>query len=381
MAMAGPTGPVAGTVAYDSTNRRATFTPSAPLTAGSQHTVTVSAALDLAGNALAAPLVWSFTTAGTAPPPTCPCSLFGPADSPQVPSENDPNAVALGTRFRVDVAGQITGVRFYKGPQNTGVHTGSLWSASGQRLATATFSGESASGWQQVSFATPVAVQPGQDYVVSYFAPRGGYAATAGRFSGTGVDRGPLHAPADGDGGGNGLYIYGADARPTQTWASTNYWVDVVFVPSPLPTPPTVVPGSATIAEGNAGTSTLRIPLTLSAASTQTVTVPWSTIFVNGLAVAQADPGTDYVAGSGVVTFAPWQTSATASITIRGDTTVESDELIVVTFHDPTNAVMGGFWGLGFGGILNDDGAGPGVVLEATEPVPPRAVRRTRERR
>ena len=38
-----------------------------------------------------------------------------------------------------------------------------------------------------------------------------------------------------------------------------------------------------------------------------------------------------------------------------GDLEVESDEYLVVSFRNPTNAVMGGFWGLGFGGITNDD--------------------------
>ena len=48
------------------------------------------------------------------------------------------------------------GVRFYKGTGNTGTHVGSLWSPSGERLAQATFSNESATGWQSVTFATPV---------------------------------------------------------------------------------------------------------------------------------------------------------------------------------------------------------------------------------
>ncbi|MGZ4728598.1 MAG: hypothetical protein ACXWB2_12825 [Acidimicrobiales bacterium] len=40
---------------------------------------------------------------------------------------------------------------------------------------------------------------------------------------------------------------------------------------------------------------------------------------------------------------------------IDGDTVVEPDEYVVVSFHHPTNATMGGFWGLGFGVITNDD--------------------------
>ena len=68
-----------------------------------------------------------------------------------------PNAVNLGVKFQSDVAGYITGIRFYKGPSNTGTHVGHLWTASGALLATATFTNETASGWQQVNFANPVA--------------------------------------------------------------------------------------------------------------------------------------------------------------------------------------------------------------------------------
>ena len=69
----------------------------------------------------------------------------------------------------------------------------------------------------------------------------------------------------------------------------------------------------------------------------------------------QADPGTDYVPASGTVTFAPGETSKTVPVTVKGDTTAETDEYIVVSFTHPTNARMGGFWGLGFGVITNDD--------------------------
>ncbi len=44
-------------------------------------------------------------------------------------------------KFTSDIAGLVTGVRFYKAPTNTGTHIGSLWSATGTLLATATFSG------------------------------------------------------------------------------------------------------------------------------------------------------------------------------------------------------------------------------------------------
>jgi hypothetical protein len=44
------------------------------------------------------------------------------------------------------------------------------------------------------------------------------------------------------------------------------------------------------------------------------------------------------------------------TLQVHGDTLPESDEYLVVSFSGPSGpAVMGGFWGLGFGGILNDD--------------------------
>ena len=74
---------------------------------------------------------------------------------------DDTNAVELGFKFQADTNGQITGIRFYKGPQNTGPHVADLWSSTGTLLATATFSNETASGWQQVNFSNPVAITAG----------------------------------------------------------------------------------------------------------------------------------------------------------------------------------------------------------------------------
>ena len=108
------------------------------------------------------------------------------------------SSVELGVKFRSDVAGSITGVRFYKASTNTGTHVGSLWSSTGTNLATATFSGESASGWQQVNFATPVAITANTVYVVSYHSNSGHYSADDGYFASTGVDNAPLHALASG---------------------------------------------------------------------------------------------------------------------------------------------------------------------------------------
>ena len=123
------------------------------------------------------------------------------------------------------------------------------------------------------------------------------------------------------------------------------------------PIRPTVVPQSGSAVEGDTGSSTLKVPVTLSEAPIQPVSVSWTTVYVPGAAGAQADPATDYTPASGSVTFARGETTKTVAISVTGDTLVEANEYIVVSFSNPVNAHMGGFWGLGFGTITDDDTA------------------------
>jgi len=148
---------------------------------------------------------------------------------PTVAADPDTSAVELGVKFRADVNGFITGIRFYKSATNTGTHTGTLWSSTGTKLASATFKGETASGWQQVTFTTPVAITANTVYVASYHTTRGHYADDTGYFASAGKDSPPLHALQDGASGPNGVYQYGASSFPSSTYQSSNYWVDVVF--------------------------------------------------------------------------------------------------------------------------------------------------------
>ena len=96
------------------------------------------------------------------------CNILFTGDTPATITQNDPNSVELGVKFQAATTGTITGIRFYKGPQNTGTHVADLWSATGNLLATATFTNETASGWQQVNFSNPVAITAGTTYVASY---------------------------------------------------------------------------------------------------------------------------------------------------------------------------------------------------------------------
>jgi hypothetical protein len=153
-------------------------------------------------------------------------TLFTATTVPDILTASDASAVELGVKFQSSVAGRITAIRFYKGPQNTGRHTAHLWSATGASLATATFAGETASGWQQVNLTTPVAITPNKIYVASYHATKGHYSAAWNYFAKAHVSD-VLAAPAT----SNGVYFYGTTSKlPTSTFNASNYYVDVVFV-------------------------------------------------------------------------------------------------------------------------------------------------------
>ena len=161
-------------------------------------------------------------------------TMLGSA-TPAVADAGDAHSVELGVKFSSEVAGTVTGIRFYKSALNTGTHVGSVWSAGGQLLASATFTNETASGWQQVNFSTPVAITPNTTYVAAYLAPNGEYSVTTGAFASAGVSNAPLQAPASTT-SANGVYLYTkASAFPTNTFKGNNYWVDVDFVPNVEP--------------------------------------------------------------------------------------------------------------------------------------------------
>ena len=169
----------------------------------------------------------------TVAPPDCPCSGWSSAAVPSQVDSGDGGSIEVGVKFRADFDGYITGIRFYKSSANAGTHIGNLWTSSGALLASATFTNEAASGWQQVIFSNPIAVNADTTYVASYFAPAGHYSASANFFSTSGLDDPPIHLLQNGLDGPNGIYRYSSvSAFPTSTFNGTNYWVDVVYMPS-----------------------------------------------------------------------------------------------------------------------------------------------------
>src|SRR5829696_7195854 len=134
-------------------------------------------------------------------------SFFG-GSVPVNPPAASAVATEVGLRFRANVAGSVTAIRFYKGPSNTGTHVGTLWDSSGRKITSVVFTNETASGWQQANIPLAARLTAGGSYVVSYLAPAGHYAADERAF-GSGVSTTSLYAYSKKQ-GRNGVYRYGA---------------------------------------------------------------------------------------------------------------------------------------------------------------------------
>ncbi len=219
LSVTGVSGAVNGLVSLDAQTGRITFAPTAGYSGAAGFTYAVADGNGGVGSAQVSLIVTA---------PTVGSGLFAATDVPSIITVNDPNSVELGMKFTTSTAGDVTGFRFYKGPQNTGPHEARLWTSTGTLLASATFTNETASGWQTTGLAQPVSLTANTTYVVSYHS-NGFYSATPDYFASADV-AGSLTAPASDASGGNGVYAYGPSGSfPTSTYNRTNYWVDVVF--------------------------------------------------------------------------------------------------------------------------------------------------------
>jgi hypothetical protein len=229
-------------------------------------------------------------------------SFWPTSPTPKVPQDTDTASVTVGLKFYSDVTGYVTGIRFYKGTRNTGTHVGVLWSSTGAKLASVTFSGETASGWQQAKFVSPVSITAKTTYVISYTAPYGAYAADQ-YYNWGSLSSGSLHVA----GSAPGVYTYGSGVVfPTRTYNNSNYWVDLTFSSSTTtPTPPSTTYNISGKVSGSSATLTLS-----GTASRSTTTDSLGNYSFTGL------PNGSYIVApskSGY-TFSP----STASVTIYG---------------------------------------------------------------
>jgi hypothetical protein len=161
------------------------------------------------------------------------------------------NGLEVGTKFRSATTLQITGVRIYRADPDTLRAT--LWSADGAVLAQGTFADQTGDGWQDMSFAEPVTIQPDTTYVASYFTPATKYAFEYGYFADAARTVGPVTALKSVAGSSNGVFCYeeAACTFPDRGHRDSSYFVTPLWVGSgggPTDPPPTDEKGPPRVA-------------------------------------------------------------------------------------------------------------------------------------
>lgn len=155
------------------------------------------------------------TCGGTVPPVGSTVSVFTTQVPTAAAARDNSTGIEVGMNFTASTAGTVTAIKFYKQAANTGTHTGSLYDGSGNKLASVTFTNETATGWQTMPVNIAIAAGP---YTVSVYSSAGWYSYDNTGFK-TPVKNGVLT-------GTKGVYIYG-QGYPTSTYQQSNYFVDV----------------------------------------------------------------------------------------------------------------------------------------------------------
>jgi len=115
----------------------------------------------------------------------------------------------------------------------------------------------------------------------------------------------------------------------------------------PAPVIPNIAIQDVAIVEDNAGQKNATFNITLDQITDQTVTIKYAT--VNNTAIA----GSDFVAQTSQIVFAPGVQTQTISVPIIGDTVVEPNETFFVQLSEPSNGVI--TTAQATGTITNDD--------------------------
>ncbi|MBB4256499.1 DUF4082 domain-containing protein [Bradyrhizobium sp. CIR3A] len=240
----------------------------------------------------------------------------------------------LGMRFTASTPGTIQAIRYYKASNETGTHIGHIWSATGQELATVTFTNEGASGWQQATLATPLTIAAGTTYVVSVNI-NSYYVSTTQGFA-SGISNGGLNAPV-----GAGVFDYTEGVFPTNVYQNANYFRDVVFAPSNIIA---LLNTSTIYASEAAGTATVTVTRSGDLSSQNTVEYTTNEIGTGGSATAGSDfiqPTFNGRANTGQIVFAPGESTKSFTIPIVNDQLIEGNETFAIGLQNPGSGSLG----------------------------------------
>jgi hypothetical protein len=273
------------------------------------------------------------TITAPSPPTNCPCTIFtrtqGPVGTDQTPL-NDGLPLTIGIKFKAAFDGFISGIWFYKGVGDNAQNTVQLWAAAdGSMLGEATLPAGRANttGWQLVTFISPVEISANTVYIASYYSPTGVYSATDFGLTDS-IVNGPLISLASNDpegDGGNGVFIYGPPrALPNGTFEDPNYWVDVNY--TPISGPDTTLPQVVTVTPPNTSTN-ISINTFVSATFNKNIdstTVTNLTFILKDPSNTAVPAAVSYAKGSRTASLVPNEPlaySTTYTATLKGGTT------------------------------------------------------------
>lgn len=135
---------------------------------------------------------------------------------------------------------------------------------------------------------------------------------------------------------GNGTFSFGLKNSSTTTvqYSSEEGATKPQLVIQTGATFPNLSINDVTVTEGNVGNVNATFTASLSAPSSQVVTVSYST------ADGTASAGSDYVSASGIVSFPIGTTTQSVTISVIGDAVVESNETFAINLSNSTNATI-----------------------------------------
>lgn len=277
------------------------------------------------------------STVSTVEAATITTTVWGNTTPAGVTLVRNSSAMELGTRFTPTVTGSATAIRFYKTAGVKGKHIGTLWNASGKKLARVTFKKETASGWQSATLAKPVKLLAGRTYTVSYHVPKKGkYAVTTNAEATSSTAAIAVSASKAGVSRTTSKL-----AQPKTSRKANQYWVDVKFRiskaaadrlkhPSPTPTPtPTATATATSSASPTAKPTTSTKPTAPATSATPTASATTTT--------PGATPTATTSTGGSVSAASLFPTKTTTGVpsgwtpkkTVNGDYVISTDGAVV----------------------------------------------------
>ncbi len=234
-------------------------------------------------------------------------------------------------------------------------------------ISTTNYVAEGDSGSSNADVTVYLSAPSSQDITVDYATANGSamddsdYTPTTGTLTfAAGETSQTISVPVSGDAtveGDENFYI--SLTTPTHAVLGLDSYANVTISNDDVAPPNIAITTLNSVLEGNSGSSNADLMVTLSAPSSQDITVDYAT--TNGSAMDDSD----YSPAMGTLTFAAGETSQTISIPVLGDTSPESDENFYVALTAPTNALLG-VDNTASVTIANDDAELPSVSISTS---------------